>query len=52
METNSRFSVEFRIGADNKSVRFYNPSVDDIPLPLFSAILLALERVENEYNGQ
>lgn len=51
MEAMSKFSVDFRLTPDNKSVRFYNPSADNIPIQLFSAILKALEEVEKEYNG-
>lgn len=51
METIQKFSVEFRMTPDNKSVRFYNPSVGNIPMQLFSAILKALEQVEKTYHG-
>ena len=46
-----KFTVEFKMTPDNKSVRFYNPSADEISIQLFSAILKALEQVEKEYNG-
>lgn len=51
METIHKFSVEFRMAPDNKSVRFYNPSAENIPIQLFSAILKALEQVEKTYHG-
>lgn len=51
METIHKFSVEFRMTPDNKSVRFYNPSAENIPIQLFSAILKALEQVEKTYHG-
>ena len=51
METKHKFSVELRMTPDNKSVRFYNPSVENIPIQLFSAILKALELVEKTYHG-
>lgn len=50
-ETIQKFSVEFRMTPDNKSVRFYNPSAGNIPMQLFSAILKALEQVEKTYHG-
>lgn len=50
-ETIQKFSVEFRMTPDNKSVRFYNPSTGNIPMRLFSAILKALEQVEKTYHG-
>lgn len=47
----NKFSCDFRMTPDKKSVRFYNPSADNIPLPLFCAILKALEQVEKQYSG-
>lgn len=45
----NRFTCDFRMTPDKNSVRFYNPSADNIPIRLFSAILKALEQVEKEY---